>query len=162
MSGQLNENDIKQLVLIVKPQLENLQIDYWLGRGVLRQQYLTGQVGDKQSDLDIHIWAKDREVVREVLGPIFASLNFNENNNEPYKLAYANDENHRIVEFMLLFEDAEVVYHTRRNGVHIECPKKCFETIDAKIEIAGIKFNAPAYIDEYLKGVYGSDDPITA
>lgn len=156
MSGHLNEDDIKQLLLLVKPHLESLKIDYWLGRGVLRQQYLTGQVGDRQSDLDVHIWAEDREKVREKLGHIFSSLNFNENNNEPYKLAYANDENDRIVEFMLLFRDGDAVYHTRRNGVHLACPKKCFETTDAKIEVAGVQFNAPAYIEEYLKGVYGS------
>jgi hypothetical protein len=162
VSGNLNETDIRELLMIVKPALESLKIDYWLGRGVLRQQYLTGSVGDKQSDLDIHIWAMDRSVVKDKFAPILASLGFNINDNEPYKLAFANDNNDWIIEFMLLFTDednSEVVYHTRRNGVHLECPKRCFETTSNKIEISGIEFNAPNHINEYLFGVYCTDIP---
>lgn len=155
MSGQLNETDIKQLLQIVKPHLDTLEVEYWLGRGVLRQVFLTGHVGDKQSDLDIHIWTEDREKVRQKVGPVLTKLGFNENNNESYKLAYTNDDNGRIVEFMLLFRDGDVVYHTRRNGVRLECPKRCFETTNEKIEVAGILIPAPAFTVEYIGNVYG-------
>lgn len=160
MNGRLNEEDIKKLLLIVKPHLESLKIEYWLGRGVLRQYYLTGKVGDKQSDLDIHIWEKDKEKVRTKFGPILKKLNFNMNDKEPYKLAFVNDNNHWIIEFMYLFHDKNnnnIVYHTRRNGVHLECPKQCFETTDTKIKIEGIEFNSPSHTALYLRGVYGQE-----
>lgn len=154
MNGRLNETDIKKLLEMVKPLLDNLQIDYWLGRGVLKQVYLTGEVGNMQSDLDIHIWAEDRNKVKQKLGPILAKFNFNENNNEQYKLAYTDGKNHWVIEFVLLFQDGDIVYHTKRNGVHLECPKKCFDATNEKIEVAGVQINAPAFIEDYIKGIY--------
>lgn len=153
----ISRNNILYLLNKVVPLLEELGIHWWLGRGVLRNFYLTNDIGDKNSDLDFHIWDKDKQALKEKLMPIFTKEEYKIQ--EPwYKLAfYKPPEDHEFfVEFMLLFEDRnypEVVYHSR-NSDNKYAPKNCFSGYE-NIQINDIRVKIPINVDQYFLGTYG-------
>lgn len=141
----------------VVPLLEELGIDWWLGRGVLRNFYLTKEVGDQNSDLDFHIWSGDKQNLKEKLEPIFSEKGYQVHAPE-YKIAFYKPptEHEFFVEFMLLFEDpdnSKLVYHARRNDKKY-APKSCFSGYDI-IQIENIKTRIPVKVESYFLGTYG-------
>lgn len=125
----ISRNNILYLWKKATSLLGELNISWWLGRGVLRNFYLTKEIGDKNSDLDFHIWSEDKRILKAKLEPVFSSEGYQVQDPD-YKIAfYKPPEKHEFfVEFMLLIEDPsnpEFVYHARRNDKKY-APKVCF------------------------------------
>lgn len=155
----MSENDILYLASLTKPSLESEGVSYWLGRGVLRHLLATGEIGEKQTDLDVHILLQDKDNVKRLLEPIFSQKNFNVSDGQPYKLTFVNDKGPLILEFMYLFEEPDrkdSVYHTKAEGMHIISPKNCFRGA-GKIRLGNIEFPIPIQPELYPQGVYGID-----
>lgn len=154
----ISRNNILYLLSKVVPLLEELGIHWWLGRGVLRNFYLTKEIGDKNSDLDFHIWVKDKPILRERLVPIFSNEGYTIDE-QVYKIAFYKPQGNShdfFVEFMFLFDDPndpEIVYHSRNNG-NKYAPKSCFSGYDV-IQVENIRTRIPVKVDEYLLGTYG-------
>lgn len=153
----ISKNNIIYLLNKVVPLLKELNISWWLGRGVLRHFHLTREVGDKNSDLDFHIWDKDKQILREKLIPIFSTEGYT--THEPwYKLAFfkPSTDHEFFIEFMFLFEYADspgLVYHSRDKDKKY-APKVCFSNYKI-IEIENIKLRIPVSVEQYFLGAYG-------
>lgn len=157
--------NITNVLSVVIPKLDSTEVDYWLARGVLRNLYITGNVGDKNSDLDFHIWEKDRHNVRDVLQPLFISqyedLVIEE---KDYKLAFytpANDNRHEFfVEFMFLFADEsndKYVYHSRADGKRYS-KALCFASERKEyLRYEDTFLRIPTLTGDYLLGTYGPE-----
>jgi len=145
------------------PLLNDTGIDYWLGRGVLRNLYIRGTIGRSNSDLDFHVWEEDSAKVKNKLFPFFGSIHSNlcvdERN---YKLAFYTPEKNKrhdfFVEFMFLFRDSggDFVYHERLEDGKKYANAECF----SPNRLLYIQHNSqlirvPALVDEYLLGTYG-------
>jgi hypothetical protein len=155
----LAEQEILELLKLIKSPLDGAHIPYWLGRGVFRHLYLHGVVGDRQSDIDIHIWREDSDRVKTALSN--ALVGFNPADPE-YKLAFTKDlanNKQQIIEFMYLdFEqrDPDLVYHKRAENMKLYCPKECFPRENVKtIRIGNIEFRVPSLAERYFEGTYG-------
>lgn len=153
--------NISYLIKKVKPLLNECEIPYWLGRGVLRNFYINKKIGDQQSDLDFHVWIEDSHILKQVLIPIFKKENFSVDDKE-YKLAfYRPHGNHEFfIEFMYLFreeENPEIVYHARAGTNKRYCPKACFSSEVELINIGDIGIRIPNFVEQYLRGIYGKN-----
>src|SRR6185369_10023998 len=108
-------SNISALLHQIIPLLEELGVNFWLGRGVLRHWILQKEIGDKQSDLDFHIWEKDKDILKRLVKS-FAGYNFS---TKHYKSTLTNRDEKLQVEFMYLWNysaNPNLVYHERRNG----------------------------------------------
>ena len=155
----ISRNNILFLLNKVVPLLEELGIQWWLGRGVLRNFYLTGKVGDKNSDLDFHIWDRNKQILREKLEPIFSSEGYTMDDFW-YKIAFYKPklpaQHEFFVEFMLLFEDSNnqgLVYHSRDKEKKY-ARESCFSNYDT-IQINDTNVKIPVNVELYFLGTYG-------
>jgi|SRR3989344_4610150 len=153
--------NISKTLTEIIPLLDSAGIEYWLARGVLRNLYLRGVIGDSNSDLDFHIWEKDSKIVEEKLLPVLMADHPNLIiEHKDYKLAfYTPLEKERydfFVEFMYLNKPVDgFTFHERHNGRKY-ANTECFKS-DRKlyIEYEGQLLRIPALVHEYLLGTYG-------
>lgn len=148
--------NIIKLLSEVVPWLEESGIDYWLGRGVLRHWTLTKEIGDGQSDLDFHVWERDKNVLGK-LQQFYSNYEFH---TRSYKTTFTNRENQSQIEFMYLWKypaNPDLVYHERDHGKYkFYFPSECVQSFEI-IEIDGIKVRTPVHIEKYISGLYGPD-----
>jgi hypothetical protein len=156
-----NEN-IFELIKKVKPLLDKYGVSYWLGRGVLGDFLANNTIKCKHSDVDFHIWGKDKEILKNILIPEFVKDNYDPID-RGHKLAFRKpiDEPKYFLEFMYLFpceDDSRLVYHTA-NGKKCYCPATCFsEKENNFIEISNNKIRIPNNIEDYFRMVYEKDN----
>lgn len=157
-----NENIIF-LTNKVKPLLDECRIPYWLGRGIVADILVNGEIKCKHSDVDFHIMAKDSTILKEKLIPEFEKEGDYITEDRKYKLAFYKPANNPsyYVEFPYIFEDendSKVVYH-ESCGKKYYCLKECFnlEKVE-KIKINEIEFRIPTPTEQYLRDIYNDDN----
>ena len=128
--------NIINVLSVVIPKLDSTEVDYWLARGVLRNLYITGNVGDKNSDLDFHIWEKDRHKVKDILQPLFMSK---------YK------------DLVIEEKDYKLAFYTPADGRRYS-KALCFAPERKEYIKYGDSFlRIPALTGDYLLGTYGPE-----
>lgn len=158
-----NEN-ILELIKKVKPLLDQCDIPYWLGRGVARDLMVNKELKGDHSDLDFHVLAKDKEILKQKMMPIFSGEGYlSEPKEEDYKLAFKKPANHPTyyIEFPYIFNDEEnpaMAYHLSC-GKKRYCPKKCFNLSKIEtIKINGTEVRIPALPEKYFSGIYSDQN----
>jgi hypothetical protein len=67
MSGPIPNENILRLIEKVVPLLNESGVEYWIGRGVLGDFLVNGKLKCQHSDVDFHIWEKDKEILKHKL-----------------------------------------------------------------------------------------------
>ncbi len=162
MGNKIPNKNILELIDKVMPLLKESGIPYWLGRGVLGDYLVNGELKCKHSDVDFHIWEKDKEILKQKIIPKFKGDGFDAISNETYKLAFRKpiDKPEYFLEFMYIFEDTnpEIVYH-ETYGEKRRCPKQCFSKAENKtIKINNHEIPIPSCMEEYFSQIYNDKE----
>lgn len=158
----ISSKNILFLIQKAIPILDECGIPFWLGRGVLRNFYINNEIGEENSDVDFHVWDRDKKILTKAFAPIFEKEGYKKDD-PSYKLAFRKpDKNPEYyLEFMYLFCDKEnpnIIYHERVGDNKRYCPKICFSAQIRKfIEIKRNKIRVPAFTEQYLRGAYGEN-----
>lgn len=155
-----NENFVS-LAHKINSLLKDRSFSYWLGRGMLRDFVANGNLKFQHGDLDFHVLAEDRDILRKYLIPILEKEGYSIEDKD-YKLAFRKPFRNPdfYVEFPYIFQDEknrEFVYHIA-NGKKEVCKKECFFGDEGEfIELDGEKIRVPNNPEAYLEGVYGKN-----
>lgn len=125
---------------------------YWIGRGVFRRGELHGEFGDKQDDIDVHVFREDEPTLWEAIDALsvhgFTEVAWD---GPDYKVPLARAG--VAVEIQFLELDGDVRWY--RAGGHgqkrFEAPASAFG--DRRIAISGVPVRVPTRA--YLATVYG-------
>lgn len=149
-----SEADGIAIVKEVAELLEAQGVDYWLGRGRFRHFTLTGEFGDTESDIDIHVLRTDEEALRNAVQMLVSRGYTIEDDVSRHKLA--TKKSGFGVEFVYLDQLAddlgswfhETVFPLRKRFV---CPAEALGT--HCIDFFGSRVRVPEA--EYLPCVFG-------
>lgn len=133
--------------------LDDVGCRYWLARGTFRHFFLTGSIGDQQSDIDFHLMAEDVPQIEEKLKQEMEKRQFTMHRRRPYKIAFEHTSTGIQVEFVLLFPCGEgLVYHQSRSR-RLICDANLFG--EKRMMMFGQNVRVPD--EQYLEQIYGWD-----
>jgi hypothetical protein len=150
----MSESEIKDCLLDLLSVISSKDFDWWLGRGLVRNYYLNHQIGNKQSDVDVHVWAKDKDrIIREIEKPLLRlGYALVEEPDRPYKFTF-EDKKNKYIEFIMLYPVEGGYIHRRKEGPKGPHPKNCFSGYDV-MNIEGLVLKVPKDLDQYLDTTY--------